>query len=268
MISSNGFIVATLSLYALLGALGAVWAVRVRRQAGPIRFRLPLASMATPPVMPAWSKILVVLGLLMVLSAAFISGKPRDLIGPIFILAFMVHHLQFSHPRRQTRRWLVLAAGLLFLANAAMCLAIELGFVQASLFRLPPWVTLIFSALFLAVGVTTIWEGLSGTLVRERGHEIFGGIHPWPRIVVKDWQECDGEFALRLTVLSSRLFGMPSRRDLEMIIPIPASECPALEAFLAGRAATTGGSRLGEDVGLRDGGFPARSGGEEHPGGW
>jgi hypothetical protein len=268
MISSNGFIVATLALYALLGALGAVWAVRVRRQAGPIRFRLPLASMAKPPVMPTWSKILVVLGLFMVLSAAFISGKPRDLIGPIFILAPMVHHLQFSHPRRQTRRWLVLVAGLLLLASAAMCLAIGLGVFRASLFRMPPWVVLIFSALFLAVGVMTIWEGLSGTLARERGLETFGEIHPWPRIVVKDWQECDGEFALRLTVLSPRLYGMSSRRDLEMIIPIPAAECPALQAFLAGRAANAGGSRLLENVGLRDGGSPSRSGGDEHPGRW
>ena len=172
MISSNGFIVATLSLYALLGAVGVAWEVRARRKAGPIRFRLPLASMAKPPRIPAWCKILVVLGMLMVISAALIGGTPTDLVTLTFCLWIVAGNLQAVHPRRQTIRWLVLAAGLLVLANAAMCLAIGLGVFHGSLFRMPPWVMLILSPALLAGGAVTIWEGLSGTVVSEHGLEI------------------------------------------------------------------------------------------------
>jgi hypothetical protein len=240
MTSPNWIVLVVLSLFALFVAVAVAWEVRARRKAGPVRFRLPLASMAKPPRMPAWSKILVVLGMLMVLSAAFISGNPRDLVAPIFFLWVLVTNLQAVHPRRHTRRWLVLASGWLGLVLEAMLLASGLGVFQASLFGMPPWVMLIFSALLLAVGGVTTWEGLSGTLMRERGLEIMGASHPWSRIVVKDWQECDGGFALRLTVLSPRLFGMPYQRDVEMIIPIPAAERPALEVFLAEHAATAG----------------------------
>jgi hypothetical protein len=245
VISSNGFIVATLSLYALLGAVGVVWEVLARRKAGPIRFRLPLASMAKPPRMPTWSKILLVLAMLMMLPAALISGTPTDLVTLTFFLWTLLYNLQFLHHRRQTIRWLVLGSGLISLVVAALLLASGLGVFQGSLFRMPWWFMLIFLALLLAGGAVTIWEGLSGTLVREHGLEIFGAIHPWPRIVVKDWQECDDGFALRLTVLGPRMFGMLSRRDTEMTIPVPAQGRPALQDFLGGRAATTGGSRLG-----------------------
>jgi hypothetical protein len=105
---------------------------------------------------------------------------------------------------------------------------------------------LVLSVVLFGVGAATIQECLSGTLVRDRGLEIFGATHPWPRIIVKVWQECGGGFTLRLTILAPRLFGMPSRRDLEMIIPIPATERPALEAFFAGHAATAGRSPAGD----------------------
>jgi hypothetical protein len=240
MTSPNRFVLVVLSLFALFGAVAVVWEVLARRKAGPVRFRLPMASMAKPPRMPTWSKILVVLSLFMVLSVAFIRGIPEDLVSMIFCLGMVAVYLQTHHPRRQTIRWLVLASGLISLVVAASLLSMGLGVLQGSLLRMPPWAMLILSALFLVGGAVTIWEGLSGTLVREHGLEIFGAIHPWPRVVVKDWQECDGGFALRLTIRSPRLFGMPGRRDIEMILPIPAAERPALEAFLDGHAATAG----------------------------
>ncbi len=237
MTSSHWFI---LSLFSLFVTASIVWEVLARRKAGPIHFRLPLASMAKPPRRTRTGcMILFVLGMFLVITAAFLSGNPRDLVVPIFFLWVLVTNLQTVHPRRHTIRWLVLASGLLGLVLAAILLASGLGVFQASLFR-TQWFTLIFSALLLAVGGVTIWQGLSGTLVRERGLEIMGATHPWSLIVIKDWQECDGGFALRLTLVSPRLFGMPYGRDVEMIIPIPAAERPALEAFLAGRAATAG----------------------------
>jgi hypothetical protein len=175
------------------------------------------------------------------LPAYYMSGKPRDLVAPLFFLWILVNHLQTFHPRRHTRRWLVLAAGLLGLVLAAMCLAIGLGFAQASLLGIPWWFMLILSAVFLAGGGETIREGLCGTLVRERGLEIFAAIHPWSRIVVKEWQETDGGFALRLTIVSPQLFGMPYGPDVERIVPVPAAARPAMESFLAEHTATAEG---------------------------
>jgi hypothetical protein len=243
MMSSHWFVPSVLSL---LAALMIIWQPLAGQKAGPIRFRLPLASMAKPSRRPLGCTILLVLAMFLVITATFLSENPRDLATPVFCLWVVAGNLQGVHPRRQTIRWLVLASGWLGLVLAAMLLASELGAYQASLFGMSRGPKLIFSALCLAVGVVTIREGLSGTLARERGLEIMGATHPWSRVVVKDWQDHDGGFALRLNLLSPRLFGMPARRDLEMIIPIPATERPALEAFLAGHAATAGRSPAGD----------------------
>jgi hypothetical protein len=194
--------------------------------------------------MSTWRKIALVLCMFMVLLPAFIVGTPTDLVGVTFCLWIVANYLQAFHPQRQTIRWLVLASGLISLVVAALLLPMGLGVLQGSLSRMPRWVMLILSAAFFAVGPVTIWEGLSGTLVRKHGLEIFGAIHtravhPWPRIIVKDWQERDGGFVLRLTILSLRQLGMASGRDVEMILPVLAAERPALEAFLAEHAANT-----------------------------
>jgi hypothetical protein len=238
MMSSNWFVFAVLSLFLLFGIVSMAREAVSRLKAGPIRFRLPLASMAKPPQMPAWRTIVLVLCMLLMLSVFCISGNARDLVVPVFCLNMVVNNRQAVHPRRQTRRWLVLAAGLLGLVLAAMCLAIGLGVFQASLFGMPWWLMLMLSAVLLVGGAMTIRDGLSGTLVRERGLEIMGETHPWSRIVVKDWQERDGGFALRVSIVSPRLFGMPYGPDAERIVPVLATERPALAAFLGEHVST------------------------------
>jgi hypothetical protein len=63
---------------------------------------------------------------------------------------------------------------------------------------------------------------------------------PWSRIIVKDWQAREGGFALHLSILSPGLFGMRVGRDSEIIVPLTASERPALEAFLAEHTVASG----------------------------
>jgi hypothetical protein len=89
-------------------------------------------------------------------------------------------------------------------------------------------------------GATAIQEYMLGTRVRERGIELFGSFLAWSRGVVKDWFPRDGGFDVALTIRSPRLFGMRVTAEGEVTVPVPASERPALEVFLAEHPATAG----------------------------
>jgi hypothetical protein len=65
--------------------------------------------------------------------------------------------------------------------------------------------------------------------VREKGIELFAMTHSWSGIVVKGWEDRDGECALRLTVALSL-------RKIDYVIPVPSPERAALEEFLVARA--------------------------------
>jgi len=96
---------------------------------------------------------------------------------------------------------------------------------------------LVGSALLFAIGAAVIQDSILGTRVRERGIEMFCTSHPWSRIVVKDWHARDGAFALRLTLLPPRLFGVRLELENEIIIPVSAAQRPPLEDFLGAHAA-------------------------------
>ena len=98
---------------------------------------------------------------------------------------------------------------------------------------LPQALILIYAVIFLAIGAAAIAEALSGTVVRERGIEMFGTVHPWSRIVVERWLERDGGFVLRLLIVPPQLLDMPCGGGCEIDVLVPASQRPALEAFLA-----------------------------------
>ena len=173
--------------------------------------------------------------------------------------------LQSSNPRRDARRRLVLASGLLVLTVGAIFLALgsrDFPVGELSMSEMPRVFMIVLAVLSFVFGAATIQESLSGTRVREGGVELFGMTRPWSLVIVTDWHERVGGFGLGLTVRTPRLFGMRYARDLEVIVPVPTSDRPALESFLAGHAATAGRSRVGEDAG----GFPEKSatgGGDE-----
>jgi len=125
----------------------------------------------------------------------------------------------------------VLASGLLALVMGAVALAFGLWALQAEPFILVALVGFVR-------GATALQEYMLGTRVRERGIEILGSFLAWSRGVVKDWFPREGGFDVALTIRSPRLFGMRVTADGE--VPVPASERPALEVFLAEHAATAG----------------------------
>jgi hypothetical protein len=146
--------------------------------------------------------------------------------------------------RRDANRWLVLASGSFTVAMGAMLLANGLRVIQLgdhSANGLLRALMLVYSVIFFVLGAGAIQECISGTRVRERGIEMFSWTRPWSRVVVKDWQAREGGFALHLSILSPQGFlAMPLMLGAEIIVPVPASERPALEVFLAGHTATAG----------------------------
>jgi hypothetical protein len=215
-----------------------------RLKAGPVRFRLPLASLAKPQRGAATtSAIMTGVAVLLILPAAMFNRDPLAWACVILCPWAAVGNLQSCNPRRDARRWLVLASGAFGLVVGAGCLAVGLG-----VFRVGDHFAsgsdrafiLLYSVLAFVFGAAAIHESLSGTRVRDGGVEMFGLTRPWSRIVVKDWHEREGGFALRLSIISPRLFGMPYGRDREFNVPVPATERTALEVFLAGHAATAG----------------------------
>jgi hypothetical protein len=237
-------VIALFSMLALFLVGLIVREVRARLKAGPVRFRLPLASVARPPqAARAFTILLSVVVLLVLLPGLIRQADLSAWVLPVVFLWMILNSLQASITRRDERRWLVLASGLLPLALGAMLLVVGARSLQAgdALFLgTPTWFPLCWSFSLFVVGAVMIQEFASGTRVREGDIELFGATRPWSRVVIKGWQEREGGSALRLSIASPWRGEMPPGLDNELIVPVPASERPALEDFLAGRTATAG----------------------------
>ncbi len=237
---------------AACAAIYIAWRARdeIRRlAAGPIRFRLPLASLARP-----WrrGKGFTLTGagfglLALVLIASLRAQSPGGLADPVFFVlvaillpaALLYGTSRGSEPRREETPVRVLASGWLTLAIGAVALASGVLALRTSANPADhPAGPLVFIAVIaFLTGVAVLREYRIGTLVRVGGIEIFGGFVPWSRVVVEDWSPREGGFDLTLLIHSPRrLLGMQVMPDSELIVPVPAAERQAIEAFLAEHA--------------------------------
>ncbi|MFI5455149.1 MAG: hypothetical protein ACHRXM_06820 [Isosphaerales bacterium] len=232
---------AIVSLLALVSIALLVREAVSRLNAGPVRFRLAIASWAVPwrgAAAYGWARMFLFLG---VISLFIMINQKFFAHSFMLMIALVLCALSFRLPRRDAKRWLVLAAGLLSLVVGAVVLAVGLRAVQAgdrSAYHLPGALMLVCSVILFVVGAAVIQDSILGTRVRERGIEMFCTTQPWSRVVVKGWHACEGGFALHLAIISPRLFGIPLEDESEIIIPVSASQRPALEVFLTGHAAT------------------------------
>jgi hypothetical protein len=215
-------------------------------RAGPVRFRLGIASWPQrgPRIARKAANVgfpVAVISALLVVVSETIFTPLEPLLVPILLLCGRPSIMSGSLPQRDEKRWLVFASGLLLLVAGALLLLAGLRmlhFADISVRVWPRALQIVYSFILFVLGAVAIQESMSGTRVRERGIEMLGTTQPWPRIVVNDWHPRGGDFDLSLTVLSPRLFGMRVTPDSEAIVPVPASERPALEIFLAGHIAT------------------------------
>jgi hypothetical protein len=251
----NTFALVFFSVLTLLAVLSIAREAVDRWKAGPGRFRLPLASVASTSrgglSLSARTFLLVVCVLLM-LPAAFVRRDPSSLALPLLFSWGALHTFQTFVPRRHEKRWLVLASGVIGLVMGAAVFAAGLALSPARLDSLIPGLPgpllLVLAACFIAANVGPVREALSGTLVRERGIEFFGRTLPPSRIIVNGWQDGEGGSILRLTLRAPRLFDSPFWRDSEVSMPVPTSDRHALGAFLVGFGTNAGVSPDGGDV--------------------
>jgi hypothetical protein len=237
------YLVAALVLIALI-AREAV----SRLRAGPVRFRLGIASSFTyrgRRQMGKARQVVIVCAFIAYLAAVVLEiiFPPRDpkrfygsgWIGLLFMSAVLY--------RTDAIRWLVFAWGLIILLTGAALLRAGLWIRQFADISVqwPRALMLVYSVIFFVIGAALLQESILGTIVRKHGIQMFCATVPWSRVVVKDWQAREGESALHLSILSPEgFFAMTLRPRGEIIVPVSASERPALEAFLAEHTATAG----------------------------
>jgi hypothetical protein len=229
-------------LFSILGFLVIIWLVREAvhsLRAGPTRFRLPLGSMVTASRggQVSISMVFLVFAFLW-LPTAYASRSLYSLVVPIMFCCAALSRFQDLEPRRHLRRWLVLAAGLIPLAVGVVFLAFGLGLTPVgidSLFPgLPQPLVLVLAVFLMAASAPQVREALFGTRLREHGIEIFGRTYSLSSIRLNGWRDGDGESMLRLTVRAPRLFDTAIGGNRDFRVPVPASDRPTLEAFLAG----------------------------------
>jgi len=215
-----------------------------RGRAGPVRFRLPLASMSGAKAawrMTSRSWILLIAGVLVCVS----MGLGGDLPGALFIgvtIGTIFVGLPMNHTRRDRLRWAGWVAAGVALAGAAVlmtlgCWTLITGFASP---KSPLWktfdrLTLILLGAFYGVsGVYQVADILRGTLLRERVVELFGQTRLWQQVTVEGWSpDEDGGFLLRLKLLSPQLFGLKLAADSDTVVPVAAAVRPEVESFLA-----------------------------------
>jgi hypothetical protein len=243
--------VALFSLLTLFLIVSIVREVRARLKAGPIRFRLPLASVAKPPRAVKVNSVILIISVFLLLPGLIFSKEPSAWVLPTLFLWLVANNLQSIDTRRDARGWLVLTSGLLALMLGAMLLTFGSRILRPgdALYGMPAWFPYFWAVSLLVPDVLAIQEFVSGTRVREGGIEMFGTTRPWSRVVVKGWQEREGGSALRLSIVPLLQRETPTGPESEIIVPVPASERPALEDFLKGGVANAGASRVGEDLG-------------------
>ena len=227
-----------------------------RLKAGPVRFRLALASQSNRSQASASSLAVMAFfffGLLSIPNVpAFADSRQFAMIVwwlLMPILWFWLCTASLLTLRRDAKSWLALASGLLSLAYGALILVIGFRALQSadhSAYRFPGLFMVLDSVILFVIGAAALQEYVTGTGVREGGITMFWITRPWSRIVVKDWLARQGGFDLVLTIRSPQVFGMQLTRDGEAIVPVSARERPALEAFLTEHTAAAGESRAGE----------------------
>jgi hypothetical protein len=230
---------------ALMGIVVIAQEAVSRILAGPVRFRLPVASLAGSPhriLSTARGGFLFML-LFITLSVPYGIWSAFSPASFCFLYIWFSIYNQPWLNRRDAHCPLVLASGSFTLVTGAMLLVRGSGIIQLSVnseFGLLRALMLVYAFVFFAFGAAAVQESISGTRVRERGIEMFSWTRPWSRVVVKDWQAREGGFALHLSILKPQGFlAMPLMQGRDIIVPVPASERQGLEAFLAGRTATS-----------------------------
>ena len=221
-----------------------------RGRAGPVRFRLPMASMAEAVGswrMSTWSWWLLICGVLMVAAA----GLGGDLVGALFwgfIMGTALVNIPWYHTRRDRSRWAGCVGAGFGVVGGAMLLVVGVwslttGFVplrSTFLKNIGPPALIVAGAAFGLSGVYQVMEMIRGTVLRERGVELFGITRPWKRVTVDGWSPDEGGgFLLRLKLVSPTLFALKMAADWAAVVPVAAADRPDVESFLAGRGATT-----------------------------
>jgi hypothetical protein len=240
-------------IFSLLALLLIVWIAQAavsRLGAGPIRFRLGIASLPDRGQVKATKMgfLFAFLCFVLVVVMEIIFSPPEPLLAPILFLCGWVFFVGLTLPQRHEKRWLVFAAGLLLLVAGAVLLASGLRiirFADTSVHQWPRALMIVYSMILFGMGAATLQESMTWTRVRERGIEcpgpMFWTTQPWSRIIVKDWQAREGGFALHLTIRSPQgFFSQGFTPGGEIIVPVAASERAALEAFLAEHTAAPG----------------------------
>ena len=180
------------SLFALVYVAWIAWEAVPRLKAGPVRFRLPLASLAKP-TKPQLGLTAAAFGFALVPILLWLMVKARSPNDSLYLAFFSILLLwvvasilfgttyRWFNPRRDTKPWRVLAAGLLALVIGTVALAFGLRALQTS--ENPaghPAGPFILVALFGFVrGATAIQEymlGHAGARARDRGIRVFPAV--------------------------------------------------------------------------------------------
>ncbi len=240
--------------WVLLGAMVAPICVSdllQRARAGPVRFRLPLASMAGAKADRAWrmttrSWISLISCVLVVVGLSLGGDLPGALLLGMNMGAFFANGSRYV-TRRDRSRWAgwvaagwALAGGAVSLAFGVLTLTTGFATQKSILKSSGPGTLIVLGAVVGGWGVYQVVEMLRGTVLRERGVELFGVTRPWKRVAVEGWSPDEGGgFLLGLKLLSPRLFAHKVRGDMAVVVPVAAADRPDVESFLTGRGATT-----------------------------
>lgn len=215
----------------------AVMGEAVRRaRAGPVRFRLPVASLAKPQRRRG-GVFLIIYSLFLL---AWITWDLSTLVLPLVFVWVGAHNVQTFEPRRDRRRGLLLGTAVLALASggAAFAFALRIVVFGQPVGSFSPLFLACFTALGLMGAYETIRELCSGTPLRDGGIEMFGRTRPWSRIVVKGWQDGEGESLVRLQTVPKRasFLKLDYERAGEFIVPVPWDLRADVETFLTEHA--------------------------------
>ncbi len=222
----------------------SVWDAIQRLRAGPIRLRLPLASVRRPVAKPAgsitknpWMPLIITF---LVAFYALAIGWSTALFFALLYSSSITGRFA-TIPRRDKARWSIwVPAGVLMVASVGL-----IGFGVGALsppFKPPNPTTSerIFETFYLLAGVGCgvgavyqFVDAFQGTVLRDRGIEVFGMFFPWSRVVIETWLPDDDEGSLlKLKTLAPKLLGVKLALDSEVVMPVSASDRPAVESFL------------------------------------
>ncbi|MBM83431.1 MAG: hypothetical protein CMJ78_22970 [Planctomycetaceae bacterium] len=241
----------------LLGVLGLSWlynslyGLRKQRALGAIRLRLPVASAGSAREMKLSRKYLIV-GFFALLGVANLVlayldvqnadadgtqpdrllAEPERLVYP-FLFFGMGCNLAQAYGRRDRQRWLGVLSGLSF-----GCLGCA-QFAWAVSDRGQEWNTgnpaveslfgYAMAAGVLVAGVYIVFCTLtSRTLVAEGGICFGSRVVPWSDLKRYEWHDDGDDFVVVLTIPGRSL----SRRDVDLMIPVPAEHRNPLEDML------------------------------------